>query len=95
MPPAANMFDMFNSEEVQISLNLSVKLPDKKLLRMMYASSEDKSKFLSQLSDYLLREINKTVVEEAITSIVAPAPIVKKQKPKPTPAVNIKEIHED
>ena len=91
--PASNMFDMFSSESSQINLALSVKLPDKKLLKMMYASADDKNKFLDQLSEYVFREINKQVVKESISNlVVTPAPI---KKEKSGPAITVKEIHEE
>jgi hypothetical protein len=90
--PKANMFDMFSSENSQISLNLSVKLPDKKLLKMMYTNAENKENFLDELSEYVFREINKTVVKDAVSSIVGPQGPVKKERTGPTITVN--EIHE-
>lgn len=66
----ANMFDMFNSEESNISIALSVKLPDKKLLKMMYQNAENKDKFLDELSDYMQRMINKQVIKDSVISIV-------------------------
>lgn len=65
-----NMFDMFNSEESNISIALSVKLPDKKLLKMMYQNAENKDKFLDELSDYMQRMINKQVIKDSVISIV-------------------------
>jgi len=78
--PKSNMFAVFNSEETQISLNISVKLPDKKLLKMMYASAEDKDKFIGELSDFIMDQINKEVVSESIISTIAPAPAKKAAK---------------
>lgn len=90
--PVVNMFDMFSSESSQINLSLAVNLPDKKLLKMMYASAEDKDKFLDQLSEYVFREINKQVIKESISSMVVPPAPAKKEKPGPT--ITVKEIHE-
>jgi len=90
--PKANMFDMFSSENSQISLSLLVKLPDKKLLKLMYTNAEDKEKFLEELSEYVFREINKTVVKEAVSSIVVPPGQTKRERTGPTITVN--EIHE-
>lgn len=68
--PVSNMFDMFGAEETNISIALSVKLPDKKLLKMMYQNAENKDKFLDELSDYMQRMINKQVIKDSVLSIV-------------------------
>jgi hypothetical protein len=66
----SNMFDMFGSEETTVSIALSVKLPDKKLLKLMYQNAENKDKFLDELSDYMQRMINKQVIKDSVLSIV-------------------------
>lgn len=91
-PVAANMFEMFNSEERSIDLQISINLPEQDFLRMMYSNAKDKDKFLSELSDYVFRAINKTVVQSSIEAMVVPQP-PKIRKTGPT--VNITEIHED
>jgi hypothetical protein len=58
----------------------------------MYSNAKDKDKFLGELSDYVFRAINKTVVQSSITTMVVPQP--PKQK-KTGPTVNITEIHEE
>jgi hypothetical protein len=68
--PVSNMFDMFGSEETTVSIALSVKLPDKKLLKLMYQNAENKDKFLDELSDYMQRMINKQVIKDSVLSIV-------------------------
>jgi hypothetical protein len=68
--PQSNMFDMFGSEETTVSIALSVKLPDKKLLKLMYQNAENKDKFLDELSDYMQRMINKQVIKDSVLSIV-------------------------
>lgn len=90
--PKSNMFDMFSSENSQITLSLLVKLPDKKLLRMMYTSAEDKEKFLDELSEYVSREINNSVIKDSISSMVAPQAPPRREKASQTITVN--EIHE-
>lgn len=91
-PSATNMFEMFNSEERSIDLQIAINLPEQDFLKMMYSNAKDKDKFLSELSDYVFRAINKTVVQSSISTMVVP--------PKPTqkktgPTVNITEIHEE
>jgi len=89
--PKPNMFAMFNSEESQISVNLTVKLPDRKLLKLMYTSAEDKDKFLSELAEYLHGMINKQVVKDSMHLVLAP-PVIIKRENKPT--INLTEVDE-
>lgn len=89
-PPAANMFEMFNSDETQISIGLKVKLPDRKLLKMMYTSAENKDKFLAELSEYLYSKINKQVIKESMQQVLDPTPIKREVRP----IINLKEVDE-
>ena len=82
----ANMFVMFNSEPTNISIDLEVKLPEKKLLKMMFLGAEDKEKFVSELADYLLEMINKSVITESINQMLTPPP-----KKKIEPGVRLTE----
>jgi hypothetical protein len=91
-PAASNMFEMFNSEERNIDLQVTISLPDQDFLKMMYSNAKDKDKFLGELSDYVFRAINKTVVQSSISTMVVPQP--PKQR-KTGPTVNITEIHEE
>ena len=88
-PPKPNMFEIFNSEPTQLNISLSVKLPEKKLLKMMYTSAENKEEFLAELSDYLQKMINKEVITKAMSDLLAP-PSPKKESNRP--AVNLTEI---
>lgn len=90
--PSSNMFEMFNSEERNIDLQIVISLPEQDFLKMMYSNAKDKDKFLGELSDYVFRAINKTVVQSSIATMVVPQP--PKQK-KTGPTVNITEIHEE
>ena len=82
-----NMFVMFNSEPTSISIDLEVRLPDKKLLKMMYSGAEDKDKFVSELADYLLTQINKEAVVESINKMLVVPP-----KKKPAPGVSLTQV---
>lgn len=89
--PVRNPFEMFNSDYTEIILKMNVKIPDKKLLKMMYANAENKEEFMNQLASYIYSMINNNTVIESLESIfVAPS----KTKPtsfKPgTPAEEIK-----
>ncbi len=90
--PSINMFEMFNSEERQIDLKISISLPDQDLLKMMYSNAKDKDKFLSELSDYVFKVINKTVVQSSVSALVVPQQQVKNERGV---TVNITEIHEE
>ena len=70
--PAPNMFGMFNSDETELNIKVKVKVPDRKLLKMMYDNAEDKEAFLTQLSEYLLSVINKQVVTDSMKSMLEP-----------------------
>jgi hypothetical protein len=81
------MFVMFNSEPTEISIDLEVKLPEKKLLKMMYFGAEDKEKFVSELADYLLEMINKKAVTDSINKMLAAQP-----KKKPETGVRLTQV---
>ena len=85
-----NMFANFNSEETQFALTLNVKLPDRKLLKLMYANAGNKDKFLSELSEYLHSTITKNTIKESVESILAPSQIKKEARP----VINFKEVDE-
>lgn len=82
-PVVANPFAMFNSDETEISLKLNIKIPDKKLLKMMYLNAEDKELFIDQLSKYVNSLINNKVVNAAMVKILDYKKTTSpKQKPK-------------
>lgn len=87
----ANMFTMFNSEESVINLKLNIKLPDKKLLKMMYNSSENKQEFMDQLAEYLGSRINKSIIVDSMRQLLD-TPVQVKQETKPQ--IKIREIDE-
>jgi hypothetical protein len=78
--PVVNPFAMFNSDETEITLKLNIKIPDKKLLKMMYSNAEDKDLFIDQLSKYVNSLINNKVVNESMIKILDPK---KATSPKP------------
>lgn len=91
---ASNMFEMFNSEESQIDLKLTLRLPDQTFLKMMYANAKDKDNFLGELSDYVFAAITRNIVQESITSMVVPEN-QSLRRSKSATIVNITEIHEE
>lgn len=70
--PTGDMFAMFNADETNLSINIKIKMPDKKLLKMMYTSAEDKDKFINQLSGYVYSQINKDITKDSLIKILDP-----------------------
>lgn len=91
--PAPNIFDAFNSEEIDLSLKLKINLPDKKLLKMMYTSAEDKDKFLADLSSYVVSKINNTVVEQSLSNMLDPK--IRKKPSKEETEIKVTEVNDD
>lgn len=89
---SSNMFKMFNAEETEISIKVKVKLPDKRLLKMMYMQAENSNQFLSELSEYLLTVINKQVVADSMQNQLDPT-TTKKAKPA-AGNITIQEVNE-
>lgn len=88
--PVVNPFAMFNSDETEITIKVKVKMPDKKLLKMMYNNAEDKSVFIDQLSNYITSEINNSVVNESVVKMLDPKAAAPKKVE--TPEVNLTEV---
>lgn len=78
-PKRQNMFAIFNSEEATLTLNMQVRIPERKLLKLMYQNAENKEQFVSELADHLHAMINKQVVKNSIQAILAP-PLPKREK---------------
>jgi hypothetical protein len=57
-----DLFGMFSLEETDLNLTVSIKLPAKNLLKMMYINSQNKEEFLGRLSAY----INNNVTVDSI-----------------------------
>ena len=94
----SNPFEMFNSDETDLSMKIRIKLPDKKLLKMMYNNAEDKTKFLDQLSDYVQKSLSRNVVKESLTNVLDPKTKHKQAdtvQPKPVkePEIKLTEIN--
>lgn len=64
--PKDNIFDMFPESTFNIPLELKAKLPDISILKLMYASAQDKDKFLSSVINKLIRAINEKSIKESI-----------------------------
>ena len=66
-----DLFGMFALEETDLQLAVSVRLPAKSLLKMMYSNSQDKDKFLSQLAAYINNSVTADSVKESLSKILA------------------------
>jgi hypothetical protein len=69
-PIKVNPFNMFNSDSNDLNITVKIKLPDKKLLKLMYNSAENKEEFLNQLSDYVYSQINNNVVKDSLKKML-------------------------
>ena len=93
---ATNMFSMFNADETTLSISVNLKLPNKKLLKMMYENADNKETFLSDLSQYVYSKINNNTVKESLMKTFVPAPKKKatiKEK-SPSTTITVTEIKE-
>ena len=88
--PTTNMFEMFNSDETTVSISVKVKLPDRKLLKMMYSNAENKEKFLTELAEYLHSKINKNIIKDSMQGVLDPVPPKKEVRP----VINLREVNE-
>lgn len=87
---SVNMFSMFNADETTLNISISLKLPNKKLLKMMYENADNKEVFLSDLSQYVYSKINNNIVKESLKNNLVPSK--KKTKTNKTTEVTITEI---
>lgn len=70
--PTSNMFSMFNADETKLNITVNIKLPNKKLLKLMYENADDKDKFLKDLSEHVYSKINKNIVGESLKTTLVP-----------------------
>lgn len=66
----SNVFDIFNKEKFDLLLKISTKLPNKKLLKMMYENAQDKKKFINDLSSYIYNLITVDIIKESVLDIL-------------------------
>lgn len=97
--PAVNPFEMFNSDETELAMKIKIKLPDKKLLKMMYNNAEDKEQFLKQLTSYVQQALTADVIESSLTTILDPKSktakvAVLKTPPASEPEIQLTEIQD-
>ena len=90
---ASDMFAMFNTDETKLSLDLNIKLPDKKLLKMMYNSAEDKEEFVEQLSGYVYSQINKSTIKDSLLKTLEPQK--RKKKKSSESGIKVTEVKDE
>ena len=92
--PVVNPFAMFNSDITDLTLKLKIKMPDKKLLKMMYNNAEDKEVFLDELAKYVDSMINNKVVYDSMKLILDPKS-TKKSTKAPVGDITLTEVEEN
>ena len=63
---AGDLFGMFALEDTDLSLTVSIKLPSKNLLKMMYTNSQDKEQFLNRLSMYINNSVTTNSIKDSL-----------------------------
>jgi len=91
-----NPFEMFSSEYSEFSIKLNIKLPDKKLLKLMYNNAENKQEFLEQLADYISGSINNNIVLDSLCKMLeASTSTPNRDKSKVKEEIKLTEINDD
>jgi hypothetical protein len=90
---AENIFGSFSTEDTNIALKMSIQLPKKNLLKMMYQNASDKDEFIENLSLYVLGQINKDVINDSLIGMLDP----KRKKTSATakPEVSLEEVKDE
>lgn len=63
---AGDLFGMFALEDTELALTVSIKLPSKNLLKMMYTNSQDKEQFLNRLSMYINNSVTANSIKDSL-----------------------------
>ena len=63
---AGDLFGMFALEDTDLALTVSIKLPSKNLLKMMYTNSQDKEQFLNRLSMYINNSVTTNSIKDSL-----------------------------
>jgi hypothetical protein len=78
-----DLFGMFSLEQTDLALTVSIKLPAKNLLKMMYSNSQNKEEFLNKLSAYINSNVTADSIKESMRRALDPD---KKKKSDATSA---------
>jgi hypothetical protein len=78
-----DLFGMFSLEQTDLSLSVSIKLPARNLLKMMYSNSQNKEEFLDRLAAYINNNVTAQSIKDSMRRTLDPD---KKKKPDATSA---------
>jgi hypothetical protein len=67
-----DLFGMFSLEQTDLSLTLSIKLPARNLLKMMYTNSQNKEEFLNRLAAYINSSVTTDSIKESMRRSLDP-----------------------
>ncbi len=67
-----DLFGMFSLEQTDLALSISIKLPAKNLLKMMYTNSQNKEEFLNRLSAYINNNVTADSIKESMRRSLDP-----------------------
>ncbi len=67
-----DLFGMFSLEETDLTLSVSIKLPAKNLLKMMYVNSQNKDEFLNRLAAYINNNVTADSIKESMRRSLDP-----------------------
>lgn len=65
-----DMFDLLETNEIDLELKIKVKLPDLTLLKLMYNSTKDKEKFLSSIISRIIKNVNEKTIKKSVEDIL-------------------------
>ena len=64
------LFGMFEVKDTELLLKVKVPLPTKNLLKMMFANSQNKDKFIEQLAAHINNNITLDSIRESVTKMM-------------------------
>lgn len=67
-----DLFGMFSLEQTDLALSVSIKLPAKNLLKMMYTNSQNKDEFLNRLAAYINNNVTTDSIKESMRRSLDP-----------------------
>jgi hypothetical protein len=67
-----DLFGMFSLAEIDLNLMVSVKLPAKNLLKMMYSNSQNKEEFLDRLAAYINSNVTVDSIKNSMRKTLDP-----------------------
>lgn len=61
-----SLFGQFSLDDTDVTLVVSLKLPSKSLLKLMYTNSQDKDQFINQLTVYINNNIQSDSIKDSV-----------------------------